>query len=221
MGIPYRRFLAASNANNSLVSFMHCGHYDVRHRKLSPTMSPAIDILVPSNLERLIHALAKEINDATLADMVGRLQHLGAKRELAVPASVFARLTAEFEGEFCSEDECALAIRSTYQCTGRLLDPHTAVAKVCADKRGTDDVPLLLASTAHWTKFAGSVAASLGQAPNELLVRTQHEPRSHEALGLLMEKAGRLKVEPQMASKSVMEMLIRRNSVVAKDVDNS
>ncbi|CAH1266432.1 THNSL1 [Branchiostoma lanceolatum] len=159
MGIPFKRFICASNQNNVLTDFLNTGCYDLRHRRLHQTMSPSIDILVSSNLERFLHLLTDD--GGLTADMF----HLLEQRKLfKVTNQMLSQLQEDFCADWCHEEDCAKTIQTIFQSNGYLLDPHTAVAKTVADRFSANDRATLLASTAHYCKFAPDVLTALGRS---------------------------------------------------------
>ncbi|XP_038067780.1 threonine synthase-like 1 [Patiria miniata] len=160
MGIPFRKFICASNENNVLTEFIQTGCYDLRHRHLHVTMAPAIDILKSSNLERFLFL----VTDGDGAEIRRCYEQLATEKYFQVSPKVLHRIQNEFclAGDYCKEEEYAASIKKTLTQTGYLMDPHTAVAKVVADRLRPRDRPLLLCSTAHYSKFPTDVAKSLG-----------------------------------------------------------
>ncbi|XP_078677756.1 threonine synthase-like 1 [Branchiostoma floridae x Branchiostoma belcheri] len=158
MGIPFKRFICASNQNNILTDFLNTGCYDLQHRRLHRTMSPSIDILVSSNLERFLHLLTGD--GALITDIFHQLEH---QRLFKVPNQMLSELQEDFCADWCHEEDCAKTIQTVFQSKGYLMDPHTAVAKTVADRFLAGDRPMLLASTAHYCKFAPDVLTALGE----------------------------------------------------------
>ncbi|XP_072181603.1 threonine synthase-like 1 [Diadema setosum] len=190
MGIPFRRMICASNTNNVLTDFLSTGVYDLRGRPLQVTMSPAIDILKSSNLERLLY-FATGNNGQQVRAMYDQLQQ---EKFFSVPDYVLSRIQDDlgFMGDWCDEQTCAEAMRAVFERTGYLLDPHTAVSKVIADRHSSSDgTPMLICSTAHYGKFASDVLTSLGHQatdkdrPEMLLTKLgELDPRPHPHLNL-------------------------------------
>ncbi len=159
MGLPIGRLICASNRNRVLTDFLRTGIYD-RNRDFFTTLSPSMDILISSNLERLLWDLS---GGEPVKDWYGQL---AAEGRFQADDSVRARLAAEFYGGFCSDEDTCAAIRDTFREEGYLCDPHTAVAlKVCRDYREEtgDAAPVVIASTASPHKFVNSVLSALGQ----------------------------------------------------------
>ncbi|MBO5111252.1 MAG: threonine synthase [Clostridia bacterium] len=163
MGLPVGRFICASNANNILTDFLKTGTYD-RNREFYKTMSPSMDILISSNLERLLFTVA---GPEKTADYMKSLATCG---KYTVDAQVKAELDRCFSGYYCSEENTAKTIRETFEKEGYLCDTHTAVGLYCAKAymADTDDHrPVILASTANPYKFAASVLTALGGQPTD------------------------------------------------------
>lgn len=161
MGLPIKTFVCASNSNNVLTDFIKTGVYD-RNRPFYMTSSPSMDILISSNLERLVSLLGAD--DVQLNAYMRSLRDSG-RYELS--AEEFKKLRAEFDCGFCDDAQAASAIKSFYDMTGYVCDTHTAVAlKVYQDyrDRSGDKTPVLLASTASPFKFPASVLDALGIA---------------------------------------------------------
>ena len=158
MGLPVGRFLCASNSNDVLTQFFNEGVYN-RKRKFFETISPSMDILISSNLERLLFDLA------ATRDIKEWMSRLNANGSYTVDRDTAMRLHALFYASCASEDETKAEIRRVWEENGYLIDPHTAVgSKVCRDYleyTGDLDTPILLASTASPYKFAGSVLSAL------------------------------------------------------------
>ncbi|XP_022081414.1 threonine synthase-like 1 isoform X3 [Acanthaster planci] len=171
MGIPFRKFICASNENDVLMEFIQTGCYDLRHRHLHVTMAPAIDILKSSNLERFLFLAS----GGDGAEVRRCYEQLAREKYFQISPKVLDSIQNEFglTGDCCEEKEYAASIKKTLTQTGYLMDPHTAVAKVVADRRRPRDVPLLLCSTAHYGKFPVDVAKSLGRR----LVSSTDNPR--------------------------------------------
>ncbi|MBR7137520.1 MAG: threonine synthase, partial [Clostridia bacterium] len=158
MGVPIHRLICASNSNNILTDFLATGTYD-RNRAFHTTMSPSMDILISSNLERLLYFTAG--TGATAAYMRS-LSETGA---YTVSPEVKAAIDADFCGYYADENSTAAIIRETWEKNGYLCDTHTAVGLYCAKQYiadTADNRPLVLASTASPYKFAADVLTSLG-----------------------------------------------------------
>lgn len=158
MGLPINRLICASNENKVLYDFFRTGTYD-RKRDFILTTSPSMDILISSNLERLIYRLTGE-NAAECARLMQELSQCG---EYTITDTMKEQL-ADFYGNFCSEGETREAISATYYGSNYVIDPHTAVAAGVYQKylRETeDDTVTVIASTASPYKFTRSVMDAL------------------------------------------------------------
>ena len=154
MGLPVAKLICASNENKVLFDFFSTGVYD-RNRPFILTSSPSMDILISSNLERLIYRICGNDAEKNLAFM----QQLSESGKYEITEEMKAQLSV-FYGNYSSEEETAAEIRSVYEKTGYVLDPHTAVAsgvyrKYVADTK--DETPTVVASTASPYKFTRSV----------------------------------------------------------------
>jgi len=159
MGLPINRYICASNENNILTDFINTGVYDL-NRAFYLTNSPSMDILISSNLERLLYHLSG--NDGNLVrDLMERME-----KEKVYEATPAMRLgMASFFGGFADMEATGETIGNMYKEHGYLMDTHTAVAyRVYQDYREQtgDTMPTLIAATASAYKFADSVADAIG-----------------------------------------------------------
>lgn len=154
MGLPIGKLICASNENKVLFDFFQSGEYD-KNREFILTTSPSMDILISSNLERLIYRIAG--NDA--AKNKEFMTSLAANGKYAITDEMKAEL-ADFYGNYATEEETAAVIKETYEKTGYIMDTHTAVA-ACTYKKYVnetgDDAVTVIASTASPFKFTRSV----------------------------------------------------------------
>jgi len=157
MGIPVNRFICASNCNNILTDFINTGTYD-RNRAFHTTMSPSMDILISSNLERLLYVLGGQEKTAEY------MRKLNSDGVYTVDNDIKLKLDESFSGFFCAEEDTEKTIKNTFDKYGYLIDTHTAVAVKCAleyaEKTG-DNKKTIVASTASPYKFASSVYTAL------------------------------------------------------------
>ncbi len=154
MGMPFGKLICASNQNNVLSDFFKGGTYD-KNRPFYTSSSPSMDILVSSNLERLLYRICGD-DTGTVAEWMRQLTSDGV---YSVPAQMQEGLT-DFYGNYAGEDAVSERIHALYQETGYVLDPHTAVASAVYEmyrKETGDDKPAVIASTASPFKFARSV----------------------------------------------------------------
>ena len=161
MGIPVNRFICASNENKVLTDFINTGVYDIR-REFHLTNSPSMDILISSNLERLLYHLSGDDGEQIKALM----EDLDGKKVYEVSDKIKEGLKV-FYGGFATVEETNETIGKVYKEAGYLMDTHTAVAyKVYEDYKNAtgDKIPAVIASTASPYKFADSVAKAIGLA---------------------------------------------------------
>ena len=195
MGLPVGRLVCASNENNVLTEFLSTGTYNAR-RPFYKTSSPSMDILVSSNLERLLYHMTEDT-----AVVVGWMKQLAETGSYTVPADVLARIQQTFACGCASSQQVAEEIRRIYEQNGYLCDTHTAVAfKVAREYRAQNgDAPMVVLSTASPFKFPRSVLAALGcDAPEndfEAMKRLQQvsgmpAPASLAALDRKLERFG-------------------------------
>uniref|UniRef100_A0A8C2SW86 Threonine synthase like 1 n=1 Tax=Coturnix japonica TaxID=93934 RepID=A0A8C2SW86_COTJA len=157
MGIPIRKCICASNENNVLTDFIRTGLYDLRGRKLVPTFSPAVDILKSSNLERYLHLIA-DGDGQLVTQLYNQLENQG---HFQLREDLLEKLQQDLVAGWCSEEDCLAVIHSVYSTTGYILDTHTAVAKVVADRLQDRTCPIIISSTAHYSKFAPAILRAL------------------------------------------------------------
>ena len=165
MGLPIGKLICASNENRVLYDFFTTGIYD-RKREFVLTNSPSMDILISSNLERLIYRLT-ENNGEKCARL---MQNLSKNGEYTIDESMRAFLD-EFYGNYCSEQETFEAIQEIYKTSGYVIDTHTAVAagvyKKYRKETGDKNVTVI-ASTASPYKFTRSVMQALGKETEQI-----------------------------------------------------
>lgn len=157
MGIPVNRFICASNTNKVLTDFINTGEYST-DRPFHVTYSPSMDILISSNLERLLYHLSGSHEEVS-----AMMDNLVSGGRYTVSPAIREGME-KFYGGYADDEETLAAIRQMYREHGYLMDTHTAVAyKVYEDYRTEtgDLTPTLLASTASAYKFASSVAKAL------------------------------------------------------------
>ena len=155
MGLPVGRLICASNANNVLTDFLTTGVYD-RRRPLLKTTSPSMDILVSSNLERLLYLLSGDTK--LVAGLMGDLSEQGFYR---VPEALLAAIQAEFAAGCCTDAQTEAAIAKVYKDYGYLMDPHTACGWIAAEAQ-KGSAPMVVLSTASPYKFSTAVLTALG-----------------------------------------------------------
>ena len=159
LGLPVGRLICASNANNVLTDFISTGTYD-RRRPLLKTTSPSMDILVSSNLERLLYLLS---GDTAL--VAGLMQQLKEEGAYTVPADLLAKIQAEFCASYCDDARAEEIMGRVFRDYGYLCDPHTAAGWAAAEDYVTqtgDHTPMVVLSTASPYKFPAAVLTAIG-----------------------------------------------------------
>lgn len=160
MGLPIKKLICASNDNKVLYDFFETGVYD-RNREFVLTTSPSMDILISSNLERLIYRIAgndAEKNAALMAALSGQGKY-------EITAEMKEKL-ADFYGDYATEKETAATIKELYEETGYVIDTHTAVAATVYNKykaQTKDEAKTVIASTASPFKFTRSVMEAIDE----------------------------------------------------------
>lgn len=161
MGLPVNKLICASNENNVLTEFINTGRYN-RMRQFHTTVSPSMDILVSSNLERLIYHLSETGSTETKA----LFAELSKNGEYTVSKEMLEKIQAVFAAGCCNDCETKKTIGETFSSHNYLLDPHTAVAVNVynAYRENTGDTtPTVIVSTASPYKFSPAVLEGLGQ----------------------------------------------------------
>lgn len=157
MGLPVGKLICASNKNNVLTEFLNTGHYD-RKREFYKTASPSMDILVSSNLERLLYYICGP--EHTLSYM----KQLEENGEYSVTASELGQIKSIFEGVCADDAEGAAAIKRVFEKEHYLMDTHSSIAWACMEKAGASDAAAtVVLSTASPYKFSAAVLSALGE----------------------------------------------------------
>lgn len=202
MGVPIGKLICASNINKVLTDFIRTGVYD-RNRQFYATTSPSMDILISSNLERLLYLLTGE-DDAQVREWFTALAESG---RYEVTDAVKAKMSELFYGGFCDDAATKATIAEIYQKYGYTCDTHTAVAvKVYEDyrKETGDTTKTLIASTASPFKFSASVLDALGKKPAEATDEYDMVEILHEASGLdIPASLAALKTKPRRFEGSI------------------
>jgi threonine synthase len=199
MGLPIGHLVCASNSNNILTDFLRTGTYD-RNRDFYLTMSPSMDILISSNLERLLYFVA---GSEKTADYMEQLKKTGA---YTVEPEILSAIQANFTGYYTDEKATAATIQETFQKYGYLADTHTAVALSAAEQyiEATGDrKPMVVASTASPYKFAAEVYRSL------------YEAAPTDPLAALDELSAKTDTEIPYPLKGIGERTVRFTDVIA------
>ena len=159
LGLPVGTLVCASNANNVLTDFIRTGTYD-RRRPLLKTTSPSMDILVSSNLERLLYLLSGDT--ALVASLMEQLRKEGA---YTVPDALREKIQSLFWASYCDDDRAAEVMGRVYKDYGYLCDPHTASGWAAAEdyvNQTSDQRPMVVLSTASPYKFPVAVLTAIG-----------------------------------------------------------
>ena len=160
MGLPVGKLICASNENNVLADFFKTGTYD-RNRAFHTTISPSMDILVSSNLERLLYSVCGD--DKLVSEYMRRLSEKGS---YTVSDAIFKVLSDNFVGGFCTDVDTKATIAEVYNEHGYLIDTHTAVAYKLMQEYKTDRQTVVV-STASPFKFCDSVLDALGEKTDD------------------------------------------------------
>ena len=160
LGLPIENMIVATNGNDILSRAMSTGRYE--KGAVLASMSPAMDIQIASNFERLyFEAVERESTETSRA-----FQAFNTAGRIDIPPHAHSTMKALFTGVSVSEDDTARSILATYNETGELIDPHTAVAMHAARRVGTrPPTPLVALSTAHPAKFPESILSIVGVTP--------------------------------------------------------
>lgn len=162
LGLPVGMLICASNANNVLTDFIRTGVYN-RLRPLHKTISPSMDILVSSNLERLLYLMS----GCDTAFVASLMEDLDKKGVYEIPAEMLAKLNREFWADCCDDDKARQVIAKLWAQHHYLCDPHTAAGFAAAEsyRAQTGDLtPMVVLSTASPYKFPAAVMEALGEA---------------------------------------------------------
>ena len=164
MGLPVGKLVCASNATDVLTEFLSTGVYDKR-RPFHKTTSPSMDILVSSNLERMLYLLS-DGDDAYVAGLMRQLRDEGRYQ---VTDKMLARLHEIFSCACCDDAQAAEVMGRVWREHGYVCDPHTAVAWHAADAfmEQADGAPVVVLSTASPYKFPAAVLSALGEEPGD------------------------------------------------------
>lgn len=202
MGLPIGKLICASNSNNVLTDFFHTGRYNA-NRPFHITSSPSMDILVSSNLERLIYELCQG-DGAKVQELMDSLRQRGSY----ILETDSKLLQEEFWAEYAGEEDTAEAIRKMYAQYQYVMDPHTAVAYSVAERyeaQTGDSRPMVIVSTASPYKFPASILTAIGEPT----------PREEEAL---MEKLSEVSKTPvPQRVRQVLNSQVRHHRVCEKD----
>jgi len=162
LGLPVNKLICASNKNKVLTDFFEKGIYD-RQRPFYKTTSPSMDILVSSNLERLLFMMSD--GDSEL--VASLMQQLNEKGSYEIPAAMREKIDAEFGAGYCDDEQTAATIRAVWEEYGYLMDTHTAVAWAVSEdySKAHPAEAVIVLSTASPFKFPHAVLEALGETP--------------------------------------------------------
>lgn len=161
MGLPINKLICASNSNNVLTEFFACGNYDA-NREFFKTMSPSMDILISSNLERLIFEISGR--DASLTK--NRMEDLKKTGVYSITKEELVKLKNDFVADYSEEEDCSYSIYNVFDEYGYVLDPHTSVAYNASrfyKEYSNNSLNTVILSTASPYKFTQSVLKALTQ----------------------------------------------------------
>lgn len=162
MGFFIERIYIASNANSVLCDFIERGEYDLRNRTLQKTISPAMDILKSSNVERLLFANFGAKRTKELMESLEKTSHY------ALNEAEIKEIKKIFSACFCDDEKCSKIIAKAAQ-SGVIIDPHTACGLALAQSLEIPkNAPKIFCSTAEWTKFAPNIAKAIGLGEKNL-----------------------------------------------------
>lgn len=202
MGLPIGKLICASNENNVLYDFINTGIYD-RKRELHLTSSPSMDILISSNLERLLFEISDH-DEVLIKDLMHKLSTEGMYE---IPDIMKQKLT-DFYGDYSTEDEVFEAIKQLYETDEYLIDTHTAVAYSVYQKYRSqtgDTTPTIITSTASPFKFGNAVSKAIGIDITDL-----------DDFGVLEKLADAAKVKVPAAIKELKTKPILHSSLAKK-----
>ena len=164
MGLPVKKLICASNSNSVLTEFLTTGVYD-KNREFFTTISPSMDILISSNLERLLYSMSGSEN------VCAWMKSLAENGKYEIDAESFAKIKADFAAGCCDDEETKATIADVFKAKNYLCDTHTAVAvKVYNDYKAEtgDSTPTVIAATASPFKFSAAVLEAVEGNDNAL-----------------------------------------------------
>lgn len=156
MGLPVKKFYVASNANKVLTDFLTTGVYD-RNRDFIQTISPSMDILISSNLERLLYYMSDNDNEQ-IKKWMNELNETGSYK---ISEEMLKKIQELFGAGYVDDDQCRQVIKEVYEKTGVVLDPHTAIGYEVAKENKKEDEVIVSLATASPYKFAMDVMKAI------------------------------------------------------------
>ncbi len=193
MGLDVARLVIATNANDIMARALNDGVY--ASGASHATLSPSMDIQVASNFERALFEAADRDADWTAAAM----NEFARTKRLEIPRAVLANLRSRYSAIACRDDDTLATIRRVHDQTGRIIDPHTAVAACAAQGVVRPDSPTVILSTAHAAKFPEAVTQAIGAPPPV--------PRRLAGLKNLPERLEILAAEPALIKQFISSRL--------------
>ncbi len=189
MGVPIEKLICASNQNNILYDFLTTGEYNLRNRKLIKTPSPSMDILISSNLERLLFHITNSYKKVKRW-----MEALNKVGYFKVEAETLSKIRKYFSSGWVDNNTTLENIRRIFQESSYLMDPHTSVGELIAEefieKEGIN-APMVVASTAHWAKFGIDVYKALnGYKYEDTEIREIKEKSGVEIVRELAKRTG-------------------------------
>lgn len=223
MGVPIKKLVCASNANNVLTDFLTTGTYD-KNRAFYCTTSPSMDILISSNLERLLFILSG-YDDKKTADLMAQLS---SKGKYDVDAELIEKIKSSFAAGCCDDTATKATIKETFENSNYLIDTHTAVAvKVYEDytEKTGDSTPTVIASTANPYKFSKSVLSAVSdevKSTDEFsMVDELHEKTGEPVPAQLAGLKGKTPRFTRVAEKAEMKQVVFDMLGISKSDINS
>ena len=214
MGLPINRLICASNQNDVLTEFFKTGRYN-RKREFFKTVSPSMDILISSNLERLLY---HETQDSERVKKY--MSDLSENGEYDIGSELLEQLNSIFWAEFASEDETFATIKKVFDEHQYLIDTHTAVAWNVAEKyqaATNDKSEMVVVSTASPYKFASSVLKSLGRYMNDMseftMIDRLHEISHMQIPQNFIELKNARELHTKICDKNEMKNLVEKFAV--------
>lgn len=206
MGLPIRKLIVATNANHVLYDFLTTGVYD-RNRPFYKTISPSMDILISSNLERLLY----DVSGCDTAYVQSLMADLQTKGRYCVSQAILAKIQETFAVGYASDDQCRAVMKAKYEADQYVLDPHSACAYVAMRECADENIPCVLLATASPYKFCGSVSEALfgEQESDEFAMMDALETRTHIQAPKLLKQLRSMPIRHQdVIERSEMKSII-------------
>ena len=208
MGLPVGRLICASNRNDVLTEFLETGRYN-RKREFHKTTSPSMDILVSSNLERLLYYVCGAEHTREY------MKALNETGEYQITESELSEIRSTFTGVCASDDEGAAAIRSVFESEHYLMDTHTSIAWACKGKlEASGNTASVVLSTASPYKFSRAVLEALGEEVMESDEANMN--KVHEVTGAVIPEGLAGIFSREIRGKDVIEIAEMKDYVISK-----